>query len=216
MKFFVLPFIFAALVSRAGAQIRTTSKAAATPAILPARSTVDMGAVTGQTYTNRAFRFEVTFPGDWTLSQGDARNLKAPYSLAPASRAKLDRALRNVTVVLTAEASPAAKDSATVVVSIEDLTANPQIKDAVDYFDAMRSAFASMRLPAGFRYSETGAEKLGAQQFGFLDTSTKDGKKRLYATVRSGFAVMFTLSYTKDEDLHTFRKVLGDGNFALK
>jgi protein tyrosine phosphatase (PTP) superfamily phosphohydrolase (DUF442 family) len=46
------------------------------------------------------------------------------------------------------------------------------VKDAVDYFDLMRSQFAVMKLAADFKYSETQAEKLGLKQFAFLDTST--------------------------------------------
>jgi hypothetical protein len=73
-----------------------------------------------------------------------------------------------------------------------------------------------MSLPADMKYSETQAEQLGKQQFGFLDTRSNAGKKRMYATVRKGVAVMFTISYTKDADLATLRDVLARGNFELK
>ena len=106
-------------------------------------------------------------------------------------------------------------DNAIMRVAIEDLTMTPQVKDAVDYFDLMRSQFAVMKLPADFKYSETQAEKLGVKQFAFLDTSTAAGKKRMYATVRNGIAILFTLSYTKPEDLATMRQILAGGNFAL-
>ncbi|CAN5664988.1 hypothetical protein BH24ACI3_BH24ACI3_01320 [soil metagenome] len=80
----------------------------------------------------------------------------------------------------------------------------------------MRSQYAAMRLPADFRYSHTQAEQLGKMQFGYIDTWNDMGKKRMYATVRKGVALMFTLSYTDHEDLITIRKVLSDGNFKLK
>ena len=92
----------------------------------------------------------------------------------------------------------------------------PQVEDAVDYFDLVRSQYAAMKLPPDFKYSETQAEQLGSKQFAFLDTSGAAGKKRMYATIRKGFAIMFTLSYTNDDDLQTFRQILSDGNFALK
>jgi hypothetical protein len=38
----------------------------------------------------------------------------------------------------------------------------------------------------------------------------------MYATVRNGYAIMFTLSYTKPEDLAAIRQILSTGNFALK
>ncbi len=101
-------------------------------------------------------------------------------------------------------------------ISVENLSANPQIKDAVDYFDAIRAAFKAITLPPDFNYSETKAEKLGTMQFAYLDTSSSAGKKRMYATVRNGYAIMFTLSYTADDDLTTMRRILEEGNFDLK
>ena len=76
-------------------------------------------------------------------SKGFDLSLKAPDSLPPSSRAKINRALQRVTVLLTAYRSmPGTADNAIVRISVEDLAANPQIKDAVDYFDAMRALFA--------------------------------------------------------------------------
>ena len=110
---------------------------------------------------------------------------------------------------------PGSADNAIMRISAEDLASVPQIKDAVDYFDAMRGQFRSMTLPADFRYSETQAEQLGRKQFAYLDSSSKAGKKRLYATVRNGYAILFSLSYNSDADLQTMRQILSDGDFAL-
>ena len=38
----------------------------------------------------------------------------------------------------------------------------------------------------------------------------------MYVTVRNGVAVLFTISYTKADDLETLRSVLGSGNFKLQ
>jgi hypothetical protein len=186
-----------------------------------------MGTVSGRTYTNKTFGIEVTFPDTWLIpdsdfeaymkKQGFDLSLKAPDSLPPASKAKVDQALKRVQVLLTAYRSmPGSTDNAIVRISVEDLKANPQIKDAVDYFDAIRAMYKTMKLPADLEYSDTQAEKLGGQQFGFLDVDSKAGKKRMYATVRNGFAILFTLSYTEADDLETFRSILSNGNFPLK
>jgi hypothetical protein len=151
------------------------------------------------------------------MSNGIDVSLKTPDSIGKASKIQLDRYLQNVQILLTAYRSmPGTADNGIVRISSEDIRLNPAVKDAVDYFDLMRSQFSVMKLPADFRYSETQAEQLGSQQFGFLDTSSNAGKKRMYATVRNGVAIMFTLSYTKPDDLKTFRDVLAKGNFALK
>ncbi len=226
-KFVGLSFIVLSLVVLANAQTHVRPRPKATPAIVPVKPGVDKGSVSGRTYTNETFKFEVTFPDTWLIpgddfedfmkSKGIDLSLKAPDSLPPASRAKIDQALQRVTILATAYRSmPGTAGNAIVRISVESLTANPQIKDAVDYFDAMRASFAAMRLPADFKYSDTQAEKLGDQQFGFLDVTTKDGKKRMYATVRNSYAIMFTLTYSSDDDLATFRSVLAGGNFALK
>lgn len=187
----------------------------------------DRGTVSGRTYTNHGLGFEVTFPDTWLItgddfqdhlkSQGIDITLKAPDNIGKASKIQLERGLQKVQILLTAYRSmPGIADNAVVRISTEDIRLNPAIKDAVDYFDLMRSQFAVMKLPADFKYSETQAEQLGAKQFAFLDTTSNAGKKRMYATVRNGVAIMFTLSYTRPDDLKTFRDLLSKGNFALK
>ena len=200
---------------------------ASIPKAVPAKDPVDKGTISGQTYSNRTFRFEVTFPDTWQIAGDDFEaemkkagfdlSLKAPTNTTPQMRTRINQAVKNVDVLMTAyrSLSDSAKN-AILRISVEDLSSNPQIKDAVDYFDAMRNQYRTMTLPVDFKYSETSAEQLGRKQFGFLDTSSKSGKKRLYATVRNGSAILFSLSYTDDEDLQTLRKVLSEGNFSLR
>lgn len=226
--FLLILYSFAIAIA---AQTKTAPKTVvakpAIPKVVPVKAAADGGAVSGRTYTNRSLGFEITFPDTWLIPGDDFETemrkagfdlgLKAPANVGAVNRAKLDRALKQVTILVTAYRSlPGSADNAIVRVSLEDLGANPQIKDAVDYFDAMRNQFKAMTLPADFKYSETQAERLGRWQFAFLDSSSKAGKKRLYATVRRGYAILFSLSYSKDEDLQTLREVLRDGNFYLK
>lgn len=224
-KFVAIIFVTLCFTAFSSAQTKPKPKPRPTPA--KAAPSIDKGTVAGRTYTNKTFKFEITFPDTWLIpgddfeaymkKQGFDLALKAPDSLPPVSKARVDQAIKNVTILLTAYRSmPGETDNAIVRISVENLVHNPQIKDAVDYFDAIRAGFASMKLPADFKYSETFAEKLGTMQFGYLDTSTTAGKKRMYATVRDGFAVMFTISYFKDADLQTLRSVLEQGNFRLK
>lgn len=193
-------------------------------AVVPIADANDHGTVSRRTYTNHGLGFEITFPHMWLVpgddvvdTDGTNVSLKAPDLIGKASKLQLERALEKVRILLTVHRSkPETPDNATVRISTEDIRLNPAIKDAVDYFDLMRSQFSVMKLPADFKYSETQAEQLGAKQFAFLDTSSNVGKKRLYATVRNGVAIMFTLSYTKLEDLKTLRDVLAKGNFTFK
>jgi hypothetical protein len=185
------------------------------------------GTVAGRTYTNKKFGFEVVFPDTWLIpgddfeeamkKQGFDLGLKAPDSLTPVGQAKINRAVKNVSLLLTAYRSmPGSADNAIVRISAEDLSLNPQITDAVDYFDAIRATFRAVKVPPDFTYSDTQAERLGAMQFGYIDTATGTTKKRMYATVRRGYAIMFTISYSSDADLVTMRRILETGNFSLK
>lgn len=191
-----------------------------------AKSILDEGTVVGRTYQNATLGFEVTLPEGWTIAGDDFEaeakrlgfdlSLKAPTTLQGVARTKYDRALKRVTVLLTAyrTATPALAENAILRISIEDITVDPQIKDAVDYFDAVRAMYQTMKLPPDFRYSETQAEKLGTKQFGFLGTSSDAGMKRIYATIRGRNALLFTLSYKNNADLETLRNILSNAKFS--
>ena len=234
MRYFVLlAFQIFILCSMGFAQQKPAPKPAPKkpPAVVPVRSEVvetgEDGDVSGRTYTNTVYGFRIQFPDSWLIpdrdfedvmkSKGFDITLKAPENLSGAGKLQVEKALEKVKLLVTAYRSmPGSKDNAILRVSVEDLRTVPAVKDAVDYFDLMRSQFAVMKLPPDFKYSETQAEKLGVKQFAFLDTSSNAGRKRMYATVRNGFAIMFTLSYTKPEDLATMRQILATGKFALK
>jgi len=228
-KVFLFLPVFLSAVAPAFGQTKapqpgTTAKV---PSVVPIKEIVDKGTVSGRKYTNDKLNFSFTLPGAWEikpnnfaddmLRQGVDIRLKAPDNLRPGDQAKVNQSLRRVEVLLTA--SRARFDSyqnAILRVSAEDLKPNPQIKDAVDYFDAVRASYKSMKLPADFVYSDTKAEKLGHHEFAFLDIDSAAGKKRMYATVQNGFAVLFTLTYSSDDDLQSLRTILSDGNFKLK
>lgn len=193
----------------------------------PVKSSIYKGEVAGKTYTSRVYNFEITLPENWEIPGDDFEksvrekgvnlNLETPKAVDPKIQTKLNQMTNNVSVLLNAFKYTAGTNAnAFLRVSIEDLQSLPQVRDAVDYFDLMRETYKNVRLPADFKYSETQAERLGRWQFGFLDTSSKTGKKRMYATVRNGYALMFTLTYKSEEDLQALRKVLADGNFRLK
>lgn len=227
---FLLAFSLNSLAQSPRSKVRPRKIPAAVPVAksTPVSVVTDSnGAVSGKTYTNTIYGFRITFPDAWLIpgndfedhmkSQGFDISLKTPENLKGASKLQLDRSLSKLKILVTGYRSmPGSTDNAIVRVAVEDLTMTPQVKDAVDYFDLMRSQFAVMKLPADFRYSETQAEKLGAKQFAYLDTSSLAGKKRMYATVRNGFAILFTLSYTKPEDLSAMRQILAGGDFNLK
>ena len=222
-----LAIIFGSMVSFGQRRPVRPTAPAKPSSVVPIKEIVDKGSVSGRTYTNEKLSFSITFPDTWLVpdsdfedymkKQGFDLSLKAPDNLGMGEKARINQSLKRVEVLVTAYRSmPGSTDNAIMRVSAEDLKTNPQIKDAVDYIDAMRAMFKTMKLTPDFKYSETNAEKLGSHQFAFIDVSSNAGKKRLYATVRSGFAILFALSYRDDNDLQTMRQILTDGNFRLK
>ncbi len=215
---------------------KPAEKIAAKPAAKPNAATtirqtdknaIDKGEVSGNNYTNAAFNFEITLPDEWIIpgddfekvarEQGFDLNLQTPKAVNPLVQTKLNQTASRVSVLFNAFKSVAGTDETAILrVSVEDLRTLPQVKDAVDYFDLMRETYKNIKLPADFKYSETQAERLGRMQFAFLDTANGTVKKRMYATVRIGYAVMFTLTYKNAEDLTAIKNALAAGNFRLK
>jgi hypothetical protein len=197
---------------------------------LPAASLIPKGAVAGNAYTNKFLGFTLPLPDVWTIASDDFVfymkrkgvdvSAKPPQAADLASQKKVDANFKRLSILVTAYRSlPGSPQNAMVRIAAEDvrrLETNRPVKDAVDYVDLMRSELGMVRMPASYKYSETQAEKLGPNQFAYLDTSDNEGKTRVYVTVRKGYAILFSLNYVADEDLETFRDVLARANFALK
>lgn len=231
MRSFSLIIVIMLSVSLASAQKRRTPTKKL-PASVPVKAgtetreasvKLDSGSVTGRTYINPTLSFQVTFPDNWLIPGPDFEaymksagfDLHTINSDALGPLAKKQFA-KNVTVLLTAYRSmPGTPDNTFVLIAAEDLSSVPQIKDAVDYIDVVRQSLLRAKLPAGFKFGETDAEQLGAMQFAFLDASSGTQKRRLYATVRQGYALLFTVAYVDDADLGTVRDVLRKGDFFL-
>lgn len=198
---------------------QTKPKVTKFPAGVPVKETgveATGGKVEERTYSNKKFGFEITVPQNWFIGGADFERVLKDSGHDIGVDLATSKANRSIQVLMTAFRSEATSGGAILRVTSEDLKPNPQIRDAVDYFDAITAAYATAKLPPDFVYSATKAERLGARQFAYLDTSSTAGKKRMYATVKSGYAIMFTLSYTSDDDLQTLRRILEKGNFALK
>jgi hypothetical protein len=157
-------------------------------------------------------------------TKGFDLDLKPPKAASPLVESQLEAAFKRVTVLVSAyRSAPGTVDNAVAYVAVEDirnLNTNRPVKDAVDYIDLIRSTYKSTyqlaKTPPDFEYSETQAEKLGRHEFAYLDTVSKDGKSRLYVTVRGGYAVLFSLNYSSDADLASFRDMLARVDFSIK
>jgi hypothetical protein len=232
-KFLILLISLAAVSPIANGQTKATvAPPSAKPAVraVAADPPVPVGTVSGRTYTDRGLGFEITFPDTWLVAGDDFIGyMKAKgFDLTPrppkaadlASQGKVNADFKRLKILLTVYRSlPGTAENAVARIaaeSIRSLNTNRPVTDAVDYVDLMRSQLAAVRMPPSFKYSETQAEKLGSNQFAYIDTSQGEVKTRVYVTVRNGYAILFSLDYFSDSDLETFRDFLARANFALK
>lgn len=218
MKKFVLVFSFVFSLFCIDSSAQTKPKVTKFPPGVPVKETgvaATGGTVEERTYSNKKFGFQLTVPDNWYIGGADFEKVLKSNGHDISVDLATSKASRSIDVLMTAFRSETGSGGAILRITSEDLRLNPQIKDAVDYFDAITAAYASAKLPPDFVYSATKAEKLGTKQFAYLDTSSNAGKKRMYATVKNGFALMFTLSYTSDEDLQTLKHILETGNFRF-
>ncbi len=173
---------------------------------------VDFGKIDNRSYTNFYFGFKITFPADWfvntTENDADLKKVKINFDV------ETPRNTKNILNAFNFQEKLGI--NSIFRVSTEDLDDFPNINNAVDYFDAMRQTFKVVKLPQNFKYSETKAEKLGEMQFAYLDISSDKGTKRLYATVKNGFALIFTLTYEKEKELQEMKQILAEGDFEYK
>lgn len=189
------------------------------PAGVPVKETgveATGGKVEDRTYINTKFDFEITVPDSWFIAGPDFEKVLKDSGHDLRIDAIAAKTNREIDLLMTAFRSETGREGAVLRITAENLRTHPQIVDAVDYFDAITAAYASTKLPPDFSYSRTKAEQLGAHQFAYLDTSSNAGRKRLYATVIKRFAIMFTLSYSSDDDLRALRDILSTGRFPKK
>jgi hypothetical protein len=209
---------------------RSTARKTTVPVVRSSGSSglVDKGLVSGRTYTNATLGLSVTFPDTWLIgddaffaymkSKGFDLTPKPPKAATPAAQAKVNAAFNRLKILITLYRSlPGTPQNGVLRIAAESVSAlntTRPVKDAVDYVDLMRSQIAAMQMPADFKYSETQAEQLGPNQFAYMDTSDKQGKTRMYVTIRRGYAILFTLNYSADDDLATLRQILAAASFT--
>ena len=236
IRIFLVLTLIAISVSVSTAQAKRTvspRRTATTPktaTISVATSAVPKGTVSGRTYTNKGLGFSITFPDTWLIPGDDfvAYMKKAGFDITPkppkaanaADQKKVDAAFYRLKILMTAYRSmPGTEGNSVARIAVENvrsLNTTRPVKDAVDYVDLVRSQMSAVKMSADQKFSETQAEKLGENQFAFIDTSDKTIKTRMYVTVRNGYAILFSLNYSTDEDLETFRDVLARTEFTIK
>lgn len=228
--FLVLIVSVAVDAQKTGARKPVSAPTTKPPVAASAPSSIPRGSVAGGVYKNTFLGFTIPVPDSWTIAtseftaymtqKGVDISPKPPKAADPLSQKTVDTNFKRLNILLTAYRSlPGSPQNAMMRIAAEDvrkLNTNRPVNDAVDYVDLMRSQLHSVQMPASYRYSDTQAEKLGPNQYAYIDTEDSQGKTRIYVTVRKGYAILFSINYIADEDLETFRDILARADFALK
>lgn len=190
----------------------------------PPTQTDFFGAFEANTYKNKFFGVKITVPEKWVVQESETN--KAIKQIGSgivkgkneASEKALDEAMQRLTVLFTASKDILGmSDNAVMIFSAEKAPPLAPIRNGEDYLRLNLQSFKKLQLPPDFKYSETLVrEKLGNETFYYLEIQRTGYKQRMYATARKGYALFFTLSYIKDEDLETIKNILRDSDFSWK
>lgn len=209
----VLVLLFLAAAISSSAQTKATAKPTPKPeqkSVAEDQIEKNGGKIVDRTYSNDTLKFKFTLPVGWFFAGRDFESVLRSEGIDLSTS---NSSARLLFTAFTAET--ATKKAAILRVATENLTLQPQIKDEVDYLDAIRASFKRQRLPADFVYGETGAEVLGRRQFAYLDISNASGHKRIYVKFRGRNAILMTISYVDVIDHVRFRTILDEGGFDL-
>ena len=198
------------------------AKAAPKPAAA-AQTRVELGKLSFNIYTNDFFGLKFEFPAGWLVGDNVLEEQLKQISQAeikaanPQMQKSLNRAADRVTILLGGyKAMPGTPANASLRIAVESLQSLPQVKTGRDYFTRLFATFKAMKMPDVFKYSDVKTETIDNIPLDYIETSSGNNKKRMYATVRRGYAVLMTISYYEDADLETLHRVLTGADLDYK
>lgn len=188
-----------------------------------AQSQLDLGKLDGNTHTNDFFALKIEFPlgwlvGDHTLeAQLVAITKGGIQTKNPQNQKAMSQAVDRVTPLLGGyKALPGTPQNSNLRIIAENLRTLPQVKDGKDYLEAMLTTIKAVQLPPGFEVSEIKSETVNNVPLDYLETSFNGSRKRAYALVRKGYALLLTIESYDDTDFDTLHKVLTETNLDYK
>lgn len=189
----------------------------------PQAARVDLGKLSFNTYTNDFFQLKFEFPAGWLVGDHILEEQLRQISQAeiraqnPQMQGSVKQAVDRVTLLLGGyKAMPGTPENASLRVAVENLRTLPQVKTGKDYFATLLNTFKAVKMPADFKYSEIKTEMLDNLPLDYMEVSSGNNKKRMYAFVRKGYAVLITISYYEDADFESLRQVLSGADLDYK
>jgi hypothetical protein len=216
-------FLFVVAAFATGGAFAQKTKLKPKPKATPATQTkIELGELSGNSYTNDFFGLKFEFPygwlvGDNVLEKQLTQIAQAQIQTRSAQRQKaVKQAIDRVTPLLGGyKKLPGYPENASLRVMVEDLSSLPSITNGKTYLAQMLDTLKLTKMPADFKYSDAKSETIDNVALDYVETSTGGGKKRVYVTVRKKFAVLVAIDYYEDADFEALHKVLDRSRFGL-
>ncbi len=187
---------------------------------------VGLGSLEGSVYTNKYFGLTVTLPAGWSnqdqkslreltdlggqVVAGDDKNLKAIVKTAETTTVNLFGSFRH-------PMGAPVPFNPSVMCLAERTRHLPGIKKGRDYLYHLKKLIESSQMKISFA-EEISTETLGGQDFDVLQTEMSTVGVTVYqkyfVTVLKGYALMFVVSYTTDEEGAELQEVLKSISFG--
>ncbi len=190
------------------------------------QNVINFGKYEAGVYTNDFFNLKVKIPATWSvMNENDRMALMQKAGNIIAGNDKNMQSALNAQdfknlVFLFASESPVGAPvdfNPNFSIGAENLAGSPGVKSGNDVLLDTKKLLGNSAVTAEF---PTGIyqKEVGGLTFDVLDVTLTMGKKKiqekLYATVRKRYALMFTLSYERPQDLQKLESILSDTSFS--
>ena len=200
-----------------------TKRPAFAPPIVAAQKKVDLGTLRGNTYTNDFFQLKIEFPLGWLVGDNVLEAQLKEIAQAqiktrnPSTQSAMIRAVDRVTPLLGGyKALPGTPENPNLRVMVEDLIDAPQVKTGSDYLARVEATMKLTVMPSNFFYSEIKTETIDDTPLDYIETTAGSNKKRLYVTVRKGYAILMAIDYYETADFDALHEVLSKADLDYK
>jgi hypothetical protein len=182
------------------------------------------GVIDGKFYKNAFFGFKLTIPENWIVQPNDVsktmeeKGREGLKGKNPNAQKSITAAAQNVNVWLTTSKNfIGATDNAALMFITEKISRAQRVRNGYDYLLGSLKSYQLIQLPPGSMYSEKiESEKFGKETFYYYDFKIPGTNFRHYAIYRKGYALLFTLAYTSEENLKAATAILRAADFAWK
>ncbi len=181
---------------------------------------IDFGTIENSTYTNNYFGLSVKLPPEWSVQ--DQKSQKKLVELGTKMISSEDKNLNaaikaleqktiNLFSVFQHPMGAPVNSNPNIICIAERVRETPGIKNGKDYLFHVRKTLESSQMKFAFPEDIT-TEELGGRDFYVLYSEMPIAgmivRQKYYATVMKGYALIFTVSFTNEEEQTAIDNVL--------